>query len=183
MSAARMLALGVVHWAKRAHMYQIRAELLSWRADDWARVKPGSLYHALRKAVADGLLVDSHEPGHGGPDRTVYTITGKGRAELERLVTNGLREPGDPFMLNAAIAMLPILDSPTAARILRERVAALHRQRADLDERLVEPVKPAHVAEQFQLWAGNVDNEIAWANRLIDKLDAGTYATFEPPES
>jgi DNA-binding PadR family transcriptional regulator len=31
------------------HGYDVRRMLLSWRADQWASVNPGSIYHALRR--------------------------------------------------------------------------------------------------------------------------------------
>ena len=47
MSATRLLVLGVVRMFGRAHGYQVRRELLTWSADEWANVQPGSIYHAL----------------------------------------------------------------------------------------------------------------------------------------
>ena len=48
MSAVRMLVLGVLRNLGQAHGYQVRRELLTWRADAWAHVDPGSIYQALR---------------------------------------------------------------------------------------------------------------------------------------
>ncbi|PPK70352.1 PadR family transcriptional regulator [Actinokineospora auranticolor] len=186
MSATRMLVLGVVFWAGKAHGYQLRAELLSWRADSWARVKPGSLYHALRKAVDDGMMVDSVEPGDGGPERTVYAVTPAGRVELERLVRAGLSVPGDPTMLNAAVAMLPVLRREVAVEMLRQRVARLRIQLAELESWRSggAGVKPEHVNEQAGLWIGQTVADLEWAEGLIERIDGGAY-TFavgdEPP--
>ncbi|GLZ41738.1 PadR family transcriptional regulator [Actinokineospora sp. NBRC 105648] len=183
MSATRMLVLGVVHWAGKAHGYQIRAELLSWRADSWARIKPGSLYHALRKAVADGLLVDEVEQGDGGPDRTSFTITEAGREELTRLVKEGLAVPGDPFMLNAAISMLPALRRADAVAMLRQRIDGLTAQRGELRQWQDGPpgLKPEHVCEQAHLWLGQLDADLAWATDLVRRLGEGAYALDGEP--
>lgn len=56
MSATRMLVLGVVELVGEAHGYVVRRELKSWAADKWANVQPGSIYHALKSLVKDGLL-------------------------------------------------------------------------------------------------------------------------------
>ncbi|SES10498.1 PadR family transcriptional regulator [Actinokineospora terrae] len=181
MSATRMLVLGVVFWAGKAHGYQIRAELQSWRADSWARIKPGSLYHALRRAVTDGLLVDAPEQGDGGPDRTSYSITEAGRAELTRLVRSGLSTPGDPWMLNAAIAMLPTLRREDAIARLKERVSALEVQRREMEDWSFggPPIKPEHVMEQAQLWLAQLVADLEWARKLLAKLEDGAYEMTE----
>ena len=56
MSATRLLVLGVVRMYGSAHGYQVRRELLTWSADKWANVAPGSIYHALKKMAAEKLL-------------------------------------------------------------------------------------------------------------------------------
>lgn len=61
MSATRLLVLGVVRMYGRAHGYQVRRELLSWSADKWADVQPGSIHHALN--LLEQIDV---EPGDGG---------------------------------------------------------------------------------------------------------------------
>jgi DNA-binding PadR family transcriptional regulator len=77
--AIRILVLGVVHGSGQAHGYQVRRELLSWRADVWAKVAPGSIYQALRTLTKHGLLEPvATEAGAGGPERTVYRITPDG---------------------------------------------------------------------------------------------------------
>ncbi|WP_425570628.1 PadR family transcriptional regulator [Nonomuraea rosea] len=64
--------------------YQVRSELQSWRAEIWAKIKPGSIYHALKKAAADGLLTEHAEPGNSGPERVLYRATARGRDEISR---------------------------------------------------------------------------------------------------
>ncbi|WP_232072102.1 PadR family transcriptional regulator [Phytohabitans flavus] len=54
MSTTRMMILGLVSWMQPVHGYDVRRELLSWNADKWANVQPGSIYHALRKLTEEG---------------------------------------------------------------------------------------------------------------------------------
>lgn len=185
MSATRMLVLGVMHWAGRAHGYQVRTELVSWSADTWARIKPGSIYHAIRKAASDGLLEqDSTEPGDGGPDRVAYRITPEGRAELHRLVREGLSTPGDPWMLNAAIAMLPVLDRDEVRALLATRIKALDENLAQLRAWRANPGQtPEHVLEQANLWVGQTRADQEWAAGLLDRLNAGGLQLPRPPAS
>ena len=81
MSATRLLVLGVVRGYGRVHGYRVGADLLSWGAGEWANVKWGSIYHALRQATRGGLLHDHDDV----PGRTDYELTERGEAEFGRL--------------------------------------------------------------------------------------------------
>src|SRR5690606_16766220 len=128
MSATKLLVLGIVHLSGGAHGYQVRSELQGWGAEIWAKIKPGSIYHALKKAAADGLLTEHAEPGSSGPDRVLYRATARGRDEIVELVRDGLRRTHDPTMLDAAITMLPMLTRADAIAHVNERVARLEAE-------------------------------------------------------
>ena len=70
------MILGLVRWMQPVHGYDVRRELLSWSADEWANVAPGSIYHALRKLAEEGLLEEvATEQVGARPARTTYRIT------------------------------------------------------------------------------------------------------------
>ena len=96
MSATKLLVLGIVHLSGGAHGYQVRSELQNWRAEIWAKIKPGSIYHALKKAAADGLLTEHAEPGNSGPERVLYRVTARGRDEIVELVATVCGAPMTP---------------------------------------------------------------------------------------
>ncbi len=81
-----MMILGLVKWMQPVHGYDVRRELLSWHADKWANVAPGSIYHALRKLTEEGLLEEvATEQVGARPARTTYRLTPLGDEEFERL--------------------------------------------------------------------------------------------------
>ena len=89
-STTRMMILGLVRWMQPVHGYDVRRELLSWSADKWANVQPGSIYHALRKLTEEGLLeaVATEQVG-ARPARTTYVTpraTTSSRTLLRRLL-------------------------------------------------------------------------------------------------
>jgi DNA-binding PadR family transcriptional regulator len=96
------MILGLVKWMQPVHGYDVRRELLSWQAEDWANVAPGSIYHALRKLTDEGLLEEvSTEQVGARPARTTYRITAKGDAEFDELLRRywwEYRQPVDPFL-------------------------------------------------------------------------------------
>src|SRR3712207_1681148 len=97
-----MMILGLVKWMQPVHGYDVRRELLSWGADKWANVAPGSIYHALRKLADEGMLREvATEQVGARPARTTYEITAKGDDEFETLLHAqfwSVEQPVDPFM-------------------------------------------------------------------------------------
>ncbi|GAA2784318.1 PadR family transcriptional regulator [Saccharopolyspora taberi] len=178
-SATKLLVLGVVRMHGRAHGYQVRRELLSWSADKWANVRPGSIYNALRRLTADGLLAaDESEPGAAGPERTTYRLTPDGETELDTLLRRTLLDPDCGIAVSAAIPFLPFLRRKELIDLLRHRRV---RSRAALSttEHLVEGNdemgKPAHVRELFRLWAVSIEGDLRWIDELVERLEAGEY--------
>jgi DNA-binding PadR family transcriptional regulator len=173
-----MMILGLVQWMQPVHGYDVRRELLSWSADKWANVHPGSIYHALRKMAQEGLLHEvSTEQVGGRPARTSYEITEKGRAEFQALLGRGWWEISpapDPFL--AAFAFLPALPREEAAAALRNRAAQL---RAGVQR--VETVeasdwidkKPVYISWMWDLTVVRAQAEIAWCERTAEKIEAG----------
>jgi DNA-binding PadR family transcriptional regulator len=177
-SATKMLVLGIVQAAGEVHGYQVRRELLSWRADNWANVKPGSIYHALKKAARDGLVDEvGAEPGDSGRDRVRYRITEAGAKEIVTLVRDALRNPDDNLTLNAAIAMLTALTRADAIESIEVRMAALEKSLDGLEAWMGQPQEglPEHVREQAGLWTNQVTAELDWARTLRARLSEGAY--------
>ncbi|MFE6735410.1 PadR family transcriptional regulator [Microbacterium sp. NPDC057650] len=184
-SATKLLVLGVVHLSGGAHGYQVRSELQGWGAESWAKIKPGSIYHALKKAAADGLLTEHAEPGNSGPERVLYRATARGREEMVELVREGLRRTHDQDMLNASIAMLPMLTRTDAIAHVDERVARLEAELAVQAKWRDHPNgdAPEHVRDQAELWAGQARTELEWAKGLRMRLAEGAYTMADDPGS
>ncbi|SFP40872.1 Transcriptional regulator PadR-like family protein [Amycolatopsis arida] len=189
MSATRLLVLGVVRMYGTAHGYQVRRELLSWSADKWAKVQPGSIYHALKKMAAEGLLehVDTGRKG-GGPDRTAYRLTEAGESEfqigLARMLSTVDESPNSEE-LSAAVTFLPCLPREQAIGLLEYRLTQLDGQAANVGmvlERGTDWGHPEHVNELYRLWRLHVDADIRWTKDLLRRLSAGEYAMADDPE-
>ncbi len=180
MSATRLLVLGVVRGYGRAHGYRVGTDLASWGAAEWANVKWGSIYHALRALTDSGALVDHLDV----PGRTEYELTEKGEAEFQKLLREAVRRPHTrPDQLGAALAVLPALPRAEAVALLRERLAALEDIRDKARAQLEELVERPHWTELFGLWQHTADGGIAWTEGLIERLESGAYAMAGEPGS
>jgi DNA-binding PadR family transcriptional regulator len=180
MSATRLLVLGVVRMYGQAHGYQVRRELLSWAADSWANVAPGSIYHALKKLARDGLLTEvAVEEGAAGPDRTVYRLAEDGETEFQLLLTRALSDPDrGQESLSAAITFLTTLPRRQAIELLTYRVTRLEALLATARHGVATNAsmgKPDHVRALFRMWEFNGDAAIRWTRSLIDQLTDGEF--------
>jgi DNA-binding PadR family transcriptional regulator len=173
------MILGLVKWMQPVHGYDVRRELQSWRAEEWACVAPGSIYHALRKLAEEGLLeeVATEKPG-ARPARTTYRVTPKGEAEFEEMLRQywwGYQQPIDPFL--AGFGFLPALPRREAAAALRNRSrllrAAVDEHRFALASEWMQQTKPAHVGWMFELVVARLEAEIAWCERIAERIEGG----------
>ena len=73
MSAMRTLILGVLMSKKESHGYEIRRELESWNAENWANISYGSIYFALKK-MAEEKLIEAVESSEDAPARVFIKL-------------------------------------------------------------------------------------------------------------
>ncbi|SCE74588.1 transcriptional regulator, PadR family [Micromonospora mirobrigensis] len=174
-----MMILGLVRWMQPVHGYDVRRELLSWSADKWANVQPGSIYHALRKLADEGLLraVSTEQVG-ARPARTSYEVTPKGEEEFETLLRAQwwqVHDRPDPF--TAAFSFLPALPRGEAAAALRNRAnlirAGLGAARASMESDWARNNKPVHVNWMLELWLARAEVEISWCERIAERIESG----------
>jgi DNA-binding PadR family transcriptional regulator len=186
LSATRLLVLGVVRMYGNAHGYQVRRELLTWSADKWANVAPGSIYHALKKMARERLLEEAEEATTEdepqGPDRTAYRLTADGETEFQVLLAKYLAESDDSaqasYRLAAAITFLTALPRARALTLLRHRLTQLAGQRASargLLDNAADLGHPAHVTELYRLWVTTMGAQHDWLSALVKRLAEGEY--------
>jgi len=188
MSTTRLLVLGVMRLFQPVHGYDVRRELLSWSADKWANVQPGSIYHALRKLTDERLLREvATEQVGARPARTTYKVTPEGDKEFKSLLREAwwnLVLPQDPFI--AALNFLTEVNREEAAAALDSRVAQIEAHRS-MDAHRVknlggDPSKggtPEHVIEHFRLIDGYLAAQAEWARALQRRLEEGEYILLD----
>jgi DNA-binding PadR family transcriptional regulator len=182
-----MMILGLVSRMQPVHGYDVRRELLSWSADEWANVAPGSIYHALKKLAEEDMLAEvATEQVGTRPARTTYRITPKGEAEFQELLRRywwELDQPIDPFL--SAMGFLPALPRDEAvaalhnrARLLRTAVEGL---RASVDSDWMRKSKPAHVTWMLERSIALMEAEIPWCERVADLVESKVPGVPDSP--
>lgn len=171
----RMLLLGAVAMFEPVNGYQIRRELSSWRVDEWANLKPGSIYHGLSKLAEQEFLV-RHDVVDGTRPVAVYEITGAGRDELDRLLVGALENYSahDNVAFSVAFGMLPLVS--------RDQVlASLTRRRVTIEKAVKELAlgaeaksqAPPHARRGLLLWMDFAVAELGWLREVIEDIKAG----------
>src|SRR5689334_5045234 len=170
-STTRLLVLGVVRIFQPVHGYEVRRELVTWRAQEWASVKPGSIYNALKTLTRDGFLevVGTDQVG-GRPERTTYQLTGAGEEEFRLLLREEwwtVRPPVDPLM--AAISLITFVPRAEAIAALEHRTSQIHGMVAHMEFGIDAhdgSESPYHVREMMRLMNARLLSEVAWAKQL-----------------
>jgi DNA-binding PadR family transcriptional regulator len=195
MNPTRLFVLGAL--ARHGPMYghQIRRNARLGQADLWSDVRPGSLYGALHRLAAEGLIEPVRTEQSGNlPARTVYAITAEGQRELRTLRAEALTEVGlRPDPVDLALVMSGDLDGDVLRGYVEDRIRALRAAAAlyahSADRVWGEQVWPDQtvaddlVVEHARL---RIEAELAWHQMLLDrvgKLTAGSEAAGSGPRS
>lgn len=181
MSTVRLLVLGAVRRRGRVHGYQVRSDLESWGAHEWATATSGSVYHALRAMSGQGLLLvhESAPSTAGGPPRMEYEITEQGEQAYFTLLREALTSH-DPRLdlLAAAVGLIEDLPRADAIDLLRERTAAMAQWHESITTHLPADVDLdtwGPIGEVLRLWLQTAQDRAAWTDRLIGRLEDGAY--------
>jgi DNA-binding PadR family transcriptional regulator len=140
----------------------------------WSEVRPGSLYNALHRMAAEGLIETLRTEQQGQlPARTVYGITAEGRRELRALRAEALQEVRlQPDPVDLALAMSADLDEDTLRGYFDDRIRALaaqasafehQRDRCWPDQTLADDLVVEHARRRIQA-------ELGWHQLVLDQL-------------
>lgn len=190
MSATKLLVLGVTRILQPVHGYEVRRELLTWNVDQWASVKPGSIYGALRGLVKDGCLEEVGTESEGNrPARTTYRLTSDGEAEFFELFRRNLwREVdcNDLSGLRAAVSFMWVVTRDEVIQAMDQRARVLEgqlseqrfawRQLMEIDD------KPEHIIEHHHLDVAIMSGHLEWTRGFVERLREGRYAFAGEPD-
>jgi DNA-binding PadR family transcriptional regulator len=172
MNPTRLFILGAL--AKHGPMYghQLRRDARLDRADMWSDVRPGSLYGALHRLAAEGLIEPVRTEQAGNlPARTVYAITAEGHRELRVLRTEALTEVGlRPDPIDLAVAMSGDLDADMLRGVFEDRIRALNAEAARLEHHADRVWPDQTVADDLVVEHARlrIEAELAWHQLVLD---------------
>lgn len=174
MNSTRLFVLGILANGGPMHGHQIRRTAQIDRTELWANVKPGSLYGALHRMAAEGVIKALRTEQEGNrPARTVYEITEEGLAELkahrdEALTHTRLR----PDPVDLALQITSDLSPEELRAVIGERRAALAAEQASwLRLRtMADPYLSPMDKMTFRHTLLRLETELNWHDELLSQL-------------
>ncbi|HEY6408181.1 MAG TPA: PadR family transcriptional regulator [Ktedonobacteraceae bacterium] len=116
--------------------YTIQTVLQLSQTQQWARVLPGSVYHALKKLADEGFVVLQATELAGNRSKAIYAVTLAGKDEFRKLLKEAWSTPvlHFPAELYAALSFLDDLPREEIVSAIDERIATLERELAIWNE-------------------------------------------------
>ena len=168
------------------HGYDVRRELVSWRVDELANVKPGSIYSAIRTLERDGCIaVHSRASEESRPERTSYVMTGEGEQEFQTLLQQtwwNVTTATEP--LAPGLCLMPFMTRAELIAALKSRISQLQATLAS-NSFIRDTIRdgatgadgqiPEHVREILDFVSARTKAEIEWTRTLHRRLREGAY--------
>jgi DNA-binding PadR family transcriptional regulator len=154
--------------------HQLRRDARMDRAGQWSDVRPGSLYGALHRLAAEGLIEPVRTEQSGNlPARTVYSITAEGHRELRALRSEALAEVGPrPDPVDLALAMSSDLDEDVLRGYVQDRIGVLTAQAAQVEHQAQRAWPDQTVADDLVIEHARlrIESELEWHRRVLDQV-------------
>lgn len=158
------------------HGHQLRLLAEQEHVNLWTDITVGSLYGAIKRLAAEGLIVEARTEREGAyPERQVWEISESGREALRTMRLDGLREivvKPDPFDL--AMTKLDPERLEALPGIIEARIASLEAMIADSEQHLAEVSQYLTVGEIVVMRhrPDRLRAEIGWHTDLLAQLPA-----------
>lgn len=138
MSQVSLLVLGMLDALESGSGYDVVAGLDRMKVSRWTAVKPGSVYHCLKRSVKDGFIeVAGTERNASYPEKTVYRMTQAGLAYLESLQRSALTLGyPDFFGFKTALKLNKRIPAQDISEYAKAAIAAVDGVIREMDEHL-----------------------------------------------
>jgi DNA-binding PadR family transcriptional regulator len=170
----RLFILGALTRHGPMYGHQLRRNARLDRTQMWSDVQPGSLYSALHRLAAEGLIEPLRTEQQGQlPARTVYGITAEGRRELRALRAEALQEIRlQPDPVDLALAVSDELSEDTLRGYLEDRVRVLSARASQLQHQRDRAWPDQTSADELVIEHAvlRVQAELSWHQLALDRL-------------
>jgi DNA-binding PadR family transcriptional regulator len=174
---SNLLALAVLSYLSQQpmHPYELSRTLREHGDERSIKFNQGSLYMVVGQLAKAGYITEVETTRAGQrPERTVYALTGEGRAEFRNWLRELVAEPEHEYPhFVAALSLLAALPPSEVVPLLRHRLDRLHQARAEIGS-LIEAALARGVPELFlveeEYRLALLAAETAFAEELTGKI-------------
>lgn len=160
------------------HPYEMFQLIRERREDRIVKARPGTLYHAMGRLAASGLVAATGTERAGNrPERTVYSLTGRGWAALQNRIREILATPVREYpAFPVALAESHNLPQTEVVALLRQRITLLDQDIGEV-ARLSAWARDREIPKVY--WIGLEHSrtvlaaEADWLRTLVADIDSG----------
>jgi DNA-binding PadR family transcriptional regulator len=158
------------------HPYEMANVLRRTGKEQDVQIKWGSLYTVVQNLEKHGFIAATGSDRAGRrPERTVYTITDLGRAELEDWLRELVAEPQTEFpRFESALSVIGVLPLDEVIGLLQRRLATLDERIARDRAALTGVAVPRIYLIEAEYALAMQEAEAAWVRSLLGELTEGT---------
>lgn len=143
----------------------------------------GQVYAALDRLTKQGKVTPVEVERVDGPDRTVFSLTGKGRASLDEWLAEV--EPAAPFVANplaikASIALIASDEATASGYLQRQRAAHLARMR-ELTALKTDPGTSILDVLSADYAIAHLDADLRWLDTALNRFTQLSQAISATP--
>lgn len=135
-------------------------------------IAPGVVYGALERLRRDGLVAAGDPTRAGGPDRTAFGLTGAGRAELHRWLTD-VEPPGphvtNPLAVKVTLLLLTAGEDAVRDQLGRQRAAHLAAMRVHTRVKN-DPATPLPRVLAADYAINHLDADLRWIDTALARV-------------
>lgn len=183
MNSTRLFILGALARGGPMYGHQIRRAAQLDRTELWTDIKQGSLYGALHRMAAEGVIEVVRTEQQGSmPARTVYAITAAGRLELAAIRDQALRQTKlRPDPADLALQNSQDMSEDELRAVLEDRRAAIAAELASWRHlrEAAEPHLTGIESMGFTHTLLRLEAELAWHEEAVKALP-GIFAAGAP---
>jgi DNA-binding PadR family transcriptional regulator len=180
-STSNPLALAVLACLheRPMHPYEMASTMRERGKEQTIKLNYGSLYTVVDSLAKNGLIEAMEATREGRrPQRTVYQLTGAGRARLDAWMSELLAEPVKEYpQFEAALTLLPVLHPDAVTELLHTRIRLLQKeigQARIMLEAAHDAGLPRLLLIESEYHLVLRETELSWVEELVGELEAGT---------
>ena len=174
LSKPATMLLGLIY-EKPLNAYEIIKLLNYMNVKWWFNIADSTVYSTLKTLEKKGYILGTTEKVGNMPDRTIYSLSGKGKDEfIATLKASILQFNYDTNIFSIAAFFLNIFTPEEQQELLQERLSVLQRYRAGIEKQVnplweneVSAIHSANVKRMIDL----VNAEVTGTNRLLKSCD------------
>lgn len=173
LSKPAALLMGILY-EKPLNAYEITKLLAYMNIKWWFNVSDSTVYTTLKNLERRGLIEGTVEKAGNMPERTVYSLTGKGKEELKESIREAvLQFSYDTNTFTIAAFYMDILENEEKKVLLEKRLyilksylAGIRRQDNEAWKQEVSPLHAANLERMIDI----VNAEIVGTKRLLSAV-------------